>query len=440
MVFDYFYIVYDYSFIIQLLAVSVSVALLMRGYEKSVKGVLIFVAHVAGLFVAETLVNWLMFVLSYYVRGLQGINFPLCHFIVVLVYTAFFSVYPLCNRLILSSTIFASTILLSELGAQVVRMSITEVSRRAWLAIPFYAAVIAFAVLMKKISLNEYYEVTVHTTALVLTINIAAMAVEISYLLLNRQTQGNMFFCFVLVVCFVICVSGYLMAYFHCRERDENVRLQVENKLLESDKKMMQLSDRALEEMRELRHDMRNQYMVMGVMLREGRYDELSAYFESMKAELAQYPSSVNSGNSVIDSVMNMELLKAAANGVTINYRIRVPSALSIASSDLCRMIANLTDNAVEGVLRNGAGDLSVDCTIEADNGYLYICLQNAVGEGIEKERLLKFDTWKPDYKNHGYGHKIVKKIVEKYKGHCNYTVEDGVFIAEAMLELKMGE
>ena len=113
------------------------------------------------------------------------------------------------------------------------------------------------------------------------------------------------------------------------------MRLQVENKLLESDKKMMQLSDRALEEMSELRHDMRNQYMVMGVMLREGRYDELSAYFESMKAELAQYPSSVNSGNSVIDSVMNMELLKAAANGVTINYRIRVPSALSIASSDL---------------------------------------------------------------------------------------------------------
>ena len=66
--------------------------------------------------------------------------------------------------------------------------------------------------------------------------------------------------------------------------------------------------------------------------------------------------------------------------------------------------------------------------------------MQNAVGEGIEKERLLKFDTWKPDYKNHDYGHKIVKKIVEKYNGHCNYTVEDGVFIAEAMLELKMGE
>ena len=121
-----------------------------------------------------------------------------------------------------------------------------------FLTIPAYLLIIAFTLLMKKLSLNEYYEVPIYSAVIVVVINVAAMVVELSNLVLFGAVMGDKFFCFALSMMFVVCVAGYLLVYFHCRERDENTRLQIENKLLESDKMMLQLSDKAVEEMHEL--------------------------------------------------------------------------------------------------------------------------------------------------------------------------------------------
>lgn len=142
----------------------------------------------------------------------------------------------------------------------------------------------------------------------------------------------------------------------------------------------------------------------------------------------------------MIDSVINMEVLKATANNVAINHRINVPSELGIEASDLCRILSNLIDNAIEGVLRTDLNEFGVDCIIEARSEYLYICVQNAINADEDTQKLLRLNTVKTDYKNHGYGHKIIKRIVEKYKGHIKYSVEDGFFIAEAILEIKTGD
>lgn len=61
---DFFTIVYDYSFAIQLIAVSFSVVFLMREFERSWRGALICLAHISVVFVAETAVNLAMFVAS----------------------------------------------------------------------------------------------------------------------------------------------------------------------------------------------------------------------------------------------------------------------------------------------------------------------------------------------------------------------------------------
>ena len=434
---DFFTIVYYYSFAIQLMAISFSLVLLLRTVELNLRGILVFLAHFAAVFAAETLINALVFMLSAAVEELHGINFPLSHLLVVVPYAVFFCRYPVRNRLVLSGTIYATVILLCELGAQIVRLCGGMGGMSPYLTIPAYAFIVAFAVLMKKLSLNEYYEIPIHSAVLVTVINVAAMVVEYSCLIIGTGASGDKFTCFVLAMMYAVCVSGYLLIYFHCRERDENTRLQIENKLLESDKMMLQLSDKAIEEMHELRHDIRNQYMVMDVMLSEGRYGELKEYFESMKASFAKYAARVDTGNHVIDSVINMEVLKAAANNVVINHRISVPPELGIEASDLSRVLSNLIDNAIEGVLRTDLNEFAVDCIIEARSEYLYICVQNAINADEDTQKLLRLNTVKTDYKNHGYGHKIIKRIVEKYKGHIKYSVEEGFFIAEAILEIR---
>ena len=65
------------------------------------------------------------------------------------------------------------------------------------------------------------------------------------------------------------------MVYIHCKVRKEKTTLEVQNKLLEADKQMLVISGQAIEEMRALRHDMKNQHKVMELMLSENRYDDL---------------------------------------------------------------------------------------------------------------------------------------------------------------------
>ena len=57
----------------------------------------------------------------------------------------------------------------------------------------------------------------------------------------------------------------------------------------------------------------------------------------------------------------------------------------------------------------------------------------------MDRESLLKMNTVKDDAVNHGYGHKIVKRIVDKYNGYVNYTVVENEFVAEVMLDMADG-
>ena len=86
--------------------------------------------------------------------------------------------------------------------------------------------------------------------------------------------------------------------------------------------------------------------------------------------------------------------------------------------------------------MRTDSKDYLIDVKIGKRADYLYISVQNEIRDDTDRETLLKMNTVKDDAVNHGYGHKIVKKIVDKYNGCVNYTISENEFIAEVMLDL----
>ena len=250
------------------------------------------------------------------------------------------------------------------------------------------------------------------------------------------------YYCIELAGIFIISLTSYLMIYYHCKIRKEKTILEVQNKLLEADKKMLIISEQAIEEMRSIRHDMKNQNKVMEIMLEEGRYDDLKEYFRSMKKSYTSstFSGFINCGNQLVNSIVNMEILKANSYGITLVSKINIPAVLPFEPSDLCRVLVNLLDNAIEGILRTDGRDYLVDLKIGKRMDYLYISVQNEIREDADRESLLRMNTIKDDAVNHGYGHKIVKRIVEKYNGYVHYTIVENEFVAEVMLELKQEE
>ena len=85
-IFTFFEFVYGPVFIVQLLAISIALILVFYPLKKDWRLILLMLAHVAGVFVAGTLLNWGLFWLSNLWLWLSGIHFQIAWFITIFVY------------------------------------------------------------------------------------------------------------------------------------------------------------------------------------------------------------------------------------------------------------------------------------------------------------------------------------------------------------------
>ena len=113
---NFFFDIYDWVMVSQLLTVSFSVVWVFRHFEPKTKVVLGALFHVVIVFLLGTLLNYGLFSLANDVTILQGINFPLSWLITVILYISFFSDIPVTNRVIMGATLFVSIVTMTELG------------------------------------------------------------------------------------------------------------------------------------------------------------------------------------------------------------------------------------------------------------------------------------------------------------------------------------
>lgn len=436
--FLYFTFVYDWINVLQLIAVSFSVVLVLGRISFTRKGVCLFVGNVVLVFAVETFLNWMLFYISHFISFLTGINFPLAHLITIALYACFVSRYNSRSRIVLAATVFVTAIAMAELGTQCMRYFAFGGNASKLFAVAADLLIIAFAVVISLRSIHNYENIPKISVGIILTVAIASTAVIVGAEIMSvgSHMESNLSTCLILLYVYLVTVSVYIVTYHHCTEHNAKMMLEVDKKLMQADIKMLSLSEQIAEDMRELRHDIKNQYLVMDVMLKEKRYDDMQEYFRNMKNDFAAFPHFTDCGNKDINSIMNMETLKASSKGIQIISKINVPAELPVSVNDLCRIFVNLLDNALEATEKTD-GDRIVDLNVHVQNEYLYISVTNPVSENVDRMAALGLNTTKSDYKNHGYGHRIVKKIVDKYHGYINYSIENDEFIAEALIDLK---
>lgn len=438
--FVFFDVVFDWVFVIQLLAVSLSVIGVFYPFQKNRKNILGAFGHFAIVFALGVLLNWFFFTISMRWHFFGGINFPLAWLITIIVYLLFFNKVPTAARVVLGATMFVSVIAMADLGHFGGMLSNSKTMALVF-ELGSYALIVVFAFIMRKFTIANFSDIPAVTVVMIMISDVCSSFSIFYYekLSIMNENQVENVYLILLMFIYVTSVLLYLMVFFHCVVRKKMTALAVENKLLESDKQMLGLSKQAIEEMKALRHDIKNQYNVIDLMVRDEKYEELRAYLRSIEAGLVENAGMhlINSGNSLIDSILNMELLKASSVKVEISTALNCPAEIPFDQSDLCRVLINLIDNAIEATLRIDGEKPCVDCRICCRADYLYICVINALPTDVKEEEILSFKTSKEDSSNHGYGHRIVERIVRKYNGSVNYSVEEGEFVAEIMLDMK---
>ena len=184
------------------------------------------------------------------------------------------------------------------------------------------------------------------------------------------------------------------------------------------------------------RHDYRNHIQTMKAYLDMGKYQGLSDYLDQLNADLSSVDTVIKTGNVMIDAILNSKISVARAKQIRVEAKAIVPQQLSVAEVDLCVILGNLLDNAIEACLRiTEESQRFIRIYIDVLQGQLYLYVLNATAGKLRQQGGTYLST--KTAREHGYGLMRMDRVVEKYHGYLDRQDEDGVFATEVLLPLE---
>jgi sensor histidine kinase regulating citrate/malate metabolism len=132
----------------------------------------------------------------------------------------------------------------------------------------------------------------------------------------------------------------------------------------------------------------------------------------------------------MVDAILNSKISLALKREIKVNAKAQVPKELKVSEIDLCVVIGNLIDNAMEACSMLGKNERVIRIYVGVFKNYLYISVANTMSGAIDK----KAGYISSKGINHGFGLMRIDKIAEKYGGHVNRQHENDAFATEVML------
>ena len=185
--------------------------------------------------------------------------------------------------------------------------------------------------------------------------------------------------------------------------------------------------------MRGWRHDYHNHIQTMIALEASGEKEHLREYLFDLNRDLAQVDTVIKTGNVMADAILNSKLSLIKNNGIGTAATASLPSSLKISDVDLCVLIGNMLDNALEACLRQQNGERFIRVYIGTLKKQLYISVTNTTGVVHKTQRGYASTKNEP---SHGFGLMRIDRIASKYNGSVNRQSEEGVFATEIMLPL----
>ena len=190
--------------------------------------------------------------------------------------------------------------------------------------------------------------------------------------------------------------------------------------------------DNMYRQIRGWRHDYRNHIQTMKVLAANGDMDAIKAYLDELDTDLNTVDTVVKTGNAMADAILNSKISLAQSKGITVLCDAHIPVKLKMSELDLCCIIGNLFDNAIEANLSLPEDQRQIRVYMDMKGTQLYISFTNFTsGKKMEKVGKL-FQTTKGD--GHGFGLVRIDNIIERLDGYLSRNSEDGAFTTEILI------
>lgn len=190
--------------------------------------------------------------------------------------------------------------------------------------------------------------------------------------------------------------------------------------------------DNMYRQIRGWRHDYRSHIQTMKAYAAAQDWDALQNYLDLLDTDLQTVDTVIKTGNPMTDAILNSKISLAKAKGITVTADAHIPVRLKSSEIDLCCILGNLFDNAIEASMQLPEEQRLIRVYMTMKNTQLYISFTNfTAGKKLTKQGKL-FRSTKGE--GHGLGLVRIDAIVERLDGYISRNSEDGAFTTEILL------
>ena len=184
---------------------------------------------------------------------------------------------------------------------------------------------------------------------------------------------------------------------------------------------------------RSIRHDLKQHFQVALTMLHSGKINEAVDYMEKYNDTVLDGISNrVFCDNDVVNYIINSKSKICSDRHIKIYIYIanEIPEFSDL---DLCVLLGNALDNAIEGV--SGEGNNEIYLELRNVDNFFMISVKNTIINSVLEDNPNLIST-KNEKEVHGLGILSMKEVVQKYNGSIEFYESDNKFCCDMLLDI----
>ena len=244
----------------------------------------------------------------------------------------------------------------------------------------------------------------------------------------SDATQGIQFSIYVIMLqlLLLLCI---IYNERHQKALRENTRINLENQAVHSLLESIELQDRNNEQLKQMRHDLKNHLLSLRHLVNSGQNIQALSYIDSISSEVMSFHPMIISGNNILDGILAQKMSIAESNAISFSVSADFSYLSGMSNADICILFGNLLDNALEACGKVEENSRYINLRGHILGETIVFTIENSYdGNAVFLEHFPL--TTKKDTLNHGIGTISVSRIVKKYLGTISFAAKEDCFSA----------
>ena len=180
-------------------------------------------------------------------------------------------------------------------------------------------------------------------------------------------------------------------------------------------------------------HDMRHHLTVLKGFLSVGDTQQAQEYIQKVQSDVETITPKQFCENALVNLLCSSFWVKAERKQVRLNISAKIPGDVTISDTELCSLLSNALENALHAAECLAEGERWVELYCGVKRNKLLVEVKNPYAGDIEIRDGLPMSR----QSGHGYGCRSICAIAQRYRGHCSFEADNGVFTVQVILPMR---